>query len=42
MTPERRDFIKGQLAGLLLFAALLAILFFAGDLSASKFIYVDF
>lgn len=36
------DFQRGALMGLLLFAFLLAILLFAGDLSASKFIYVDF
>jgi hypothetical protein len=36
------EFLKGARLGLLLFLLLLAILLFAGDLSASKFIYVDF
>jgi hypothetical protein len=35
-------FVTGCQAGFLLFLALLAILLFAGDLSSSKFIYVDF
>jgi len=37
-----RDFFKGIGAGALLFLLFLAILLLAGDLSASKFIYVDF
>lgn len=35
-------FWKGVGTGLILFALFLAILLFSGDLSASKFIYVDF
>ena len=35
-------FWKGVLTGLVLFLFFLAILLFSGDLSASKFIYVDF
>ena len=46
MSPASRRgrvrIIKGIALGALLFAALLAILLFAGDLSSSKFIYVDF
>jgi hypothetical protein len=38
----RRRFWTGVLVGALLFAALLAILLFAADLSSSKFIYADF
>jgi len=34
--------LVGSAVGLLLFLALLAILLFAGDLSSSRFIYVDF
>lgn len=37
-----RSFLKGLGVGVLLFLLLLAILLFSGDLSASKFIYVDF
>jgi hypothetical protein len=37
-----RDFFKGLGLGLVLFLVLLALLLFSGDLSASKFIYVDF
>ncbi len=37
-----RSFLKGMGLGLVLFLLLLAILLFSGDLSASKFIYVDF
>ena len=37
-----RSFLKGLGLGMLLFLLLLAILLFSGDLSASKFIYVDF
>lgn len=33
---------KGLGLGIVLFALFLAILLFSGDLSASKFIYVDF
>jgi hypothetical protein len=36
------SWLKGFGVGLLLFAALLLILLFAGDFSSSKFIYVDF
>jgi hypothetical protein len=36
------DFWKGVGVGAILFVLFLAILFFSGDLSASKFIYVDF
>jgi hypothetical protein len=35
-------FLKGLGIGVVLFALFLAILLFSGDLSASKFIYVDF
>lgn len=35
-------FLKGMGLGLVLFALFLCILLFSGDLSASKFIYVDF
>jgi len=37
-----RSFIKGLGLGVVLFLVFLAILLFSGDLSASKFIYVDF
>jgi len=37
-----RFFIKGLGLGVVLFLVFLAILLFSGDLSASKFIYVDF
>jgi len=37
-----KDFVKGLGLGLVLFVLFLAILLFSGDLSASKFIYVDF
>jgi hypothetical protein len=36
------DFWKGFGIGVILFVLFLSILLFAGDLSASKFIYVDF
>ena len=36
------SFRAGSVVGVLLFLALLAILLFAGDLSSSRFIYVDF
>ena len=36
------DLAKGLALGAVLFALFLAILLFSGDLSASKFIYVDF
>ncbi len=39
---KNTDFWKGIGMGLVLFLLFLAILFFSGDLSASKFIYVDF
>lgn len=39
---NRAEFWKGFGIGVVLFALLLAILLFSGDLSASKFIYVDF
>ena len=35
-------FLKGFITGIILFLLFLAILLFSGDLSASKFIYVDF
>ena len=35
-------FLKGFGIGVILFLLFLAILLFSGDLSASKFIYVDF
>lgn len=38
----KRRFLTGAAAGFLLFLVLLAILLFAGDLSSSKFLYVDF
>jgi len=38
----RKSFAAGCAVGFLLFLALIAILLFAGDLSSSKFIYVDF
>lgn len=37
-----REFWKGAAVGAGLFLLLLGILLLAGDLSASKFIYVDF
>lgn len=37
-----RELLKGLGLGLVLFLVLLALLLFSGDLSASKFIYVDF
>jgi hypothetical protein len=37
-----KEFLKGLGIGMVLFALFLAILLFSGDLSASKFIYVDF
>ncbi len=37
-----KDLWKGMGLGLVLFLMFLALLLFAGDLSASKFIYVDF
>ncbi len=36
------SFWKGFGFGIILFGLFLAILLFSGDLSASKFIYVDF
>lgn len=39
---KHREFWKGFGIGMVLFALFLAILLFSGDLSASKFIYVDF
>jgi hypothetical protein len=42
MNGDRREFLKGLGVGILLFLLLLAVLLFAGELSASKFIYVDF
>lgn len=39
---NRHEFIKGLGLGIVLFTLFLAILLFSGDLSASKFIYVDF
>jgi hypothetical protein len=37
-----RSLLKGLGLGLVLFLLFLAILLLSGDLSASKFIYVDF
>jgi hypothetical protein len=42
MRSPVRAFFAGSAFGLVLFLVLLAILLLAGDLSASKFIYVDF
>ncbi len=42
MTARRRHLAAGAALGLLLFLVFLAILLFAGELSSSKFIYVDF
>jgi hypothetical protein len=43
MSPTlRARIVPGVALGALLFVALLAILLFAGELSSSKFIYVDF
>ena len=39
---SRKDLVKGLVLGAVLFILFLAILLFSGDLSASKFIYVDF
>ncbi len=39
---NNRDFLKGIGVGAVLFLLFIAILLFSGDLSASKFIYVDF
>lgn len=39
---SRFRFLKGALVGVLLFAAFVLILLFAGELSSSKFLYVDF
>ncbi len=39
---KNTDFWKGMGVGIILFLLVLAILLFSGDLSASKFIYVDF
>ena len=39
---NQNHFLKGLLIGVALFGLFLAILLFSGDLSASKFIYVDF
>jgi len=39
---SRMEFLKGAVLGLVLFLMLLAILLAGSDLSASKFIYVDF
>ncbi|HXL73452.1 MAG TPA: hypothetical protein VN963_07510 [bacterium] len=39
---NNKDFIKGLGLGAVLLILFLAILLFSGDLSASKFIYVDF
>ena len=41
MNP-RNEFLKGLGLGLVLFLMLLTILLIGSDLSASKFIYVDF
>jgi len=42
MTVRARRLVVGTMLGIVLFAAFLAILLLAGDLSSSKFIYVDF
>lgn len=43
MTANRATrFCAGFLLGTVIFALLVGTLLFAGDLSASKFIYVDF
>jgi hypothetical protein len=42
MKISQKEFLQGMLFGFLLFGMLLAILLLGGDLSASKFIYVDF
>lgn len=42
MTPRTVAFGAGFLFGSLMVVVFLAILLFSGDLSASKFIYVDF
>jgi hypothetical protein len=34
--------VRGVLLGALLFVVFFAVLLFAGDLSSSKFLYVDF
>ncbi len=39
---RRRSLAAGVAVGLLLFFGFLAILLLAGDLSSSRFIYVDF
>jgi len=39
---NQKNFLKGLGLGAVLFLLFLAILLFSGDLSASKFIYVDF
>jgi hypothetical protein len=39
---KNKEFWKGFGIGTILFVLFLAILLFSGDLSASKFIYVDF
>jgi hypothetical protein len=39
---NQNEFVKGLGLGAVLFLLFLAILLFSGDLSASKFIYVDF
>ena len=38
----RRAFRRGLALGAVLYLLLLAILLFAGELSSSKFLYVDF
>jgi len=39
---NKNELLKGISLGVVLFILFLAILLFSGDLSASKFIYVDF
>jgi len=39
---NNKNFVKGLGLGAVLFILFMAILLFSGDLSASKFIYVDF
>lgn len=40
--PRFPAFARGALTGMLLFLCLLALLLLAGDLSSSRFLYVDF
>jgi len=42
LRDDAREWLKAALLGLALWAMLMAVLFFAGNLATSKFIYVDF